>query len=1015
MMSGEIPELFAETRLVGRASELRQLTCLYRFAAQGKGSVCLVRGEAGAGKSALTEAFKQRNLTGNGFFLTARCRSRASAQPYGAFSDLLDAYLSFFSLQASSLQKHEQQRLSELMGPFSDAVIRLNRSMSRLFGHDKALPALEADREQRRFQQALSRLFLRLAPEGTPYVLLIEDIHWMDESGVLLLEQIADEIGSSSLLLLLTLREGEPFGQRLTAFLQKVQQGIHPSLNLMLRPFDPSTMELFVADQLGISVARAEPIAWRLQQASMGNPCYASSLLRTMVEEKALVWTQGSWREDSQRMRHLSTPANLVDLLVYRIRQLLPHEIALLGAAAVIGREFSLTELARLAAVPPELITGELEQAIRRNLIGLAKFDGPRINRDKELFAFTHERVREAALARISDQEQRRLHERMVGLLAVQHPEKSDRLLFRIANHAVEANAPEPLRRYALPAAERAREMYANVEALRLCEAVSSCLSPVQPCQADWLRLKALLADLYQLTGRYEAVVTLADEMLPLLQSVDEQANMLHRKGMALFRAGRFSASESALRKGLLLLGERMPATGAGVLLLALREWVAVLGRPRFRQGARKVNVRGILNLYQPLGWKYVLDDVLRFMYMALRTLHLGMRHLGPSAETGRCLSAYGSLLMAIPFFASARRIHEKAIAMRMGAGDLWGEAQGRQLMGYSLTWGGQNEESFSCFRQALEIYERIGDEWEQGVCWNGLTNGYLRQCLYQEAKEAAQRYLDISERTGDAYGLCTSLANLCLVSHQQGLLEQAEAYGTRALLLARENHLNLANCFSAIHLGCALIHACRFSEAVDLLEEARELAEHQPLLKEFSCHVHTHLAEAMLGEAMKNASVQALQQGPSQVPRASSQALFPKGVLLRLRRLTKKALRQTRAWPNRRGDAERVHAMVLAQEGRYAAAVRYLQQSIAHNLQTGRRYPLAQAHREMAATIRLLEARTADRRSVVAGASAEAPDSKWRHHLQEAARLFRRIDARMDAEWCDAELAKEVELPVAP
>lgn len=80
VMSGEIPELFAETRLVGRASELRQLTCLYRFAAQGKGSVCLVRGEAGAGKSALTEAFKQRNLTGNGFFLTARCRSRASAQ-----------------------------------------------------------------------------------------------------------------------------------------------------------------------------------------------------------------------------------------------------------------------------------------------------------------------------------------------------------------------------------------------------------------------------------------------------------------------------------------------------------------------------------------------------------------------------------------------------------------------------------------------------------------------------------------------------------------------------------------------------------------------------------------------------------------------------------------------------------------------------------------------------------------------------------------------------------------------
>ena len=712
----------------------------------------------------------------------------------------------------------------------------------------------------------------------------------------------------------------------------------------------------------------------------MGNPCFAASLLRTMVEEKALVWHQGIWREDAQRMRHLELPGNLVELLIHRLEQLSARGMELLVAGAVVGPNFTLHQLTVLCGLSLEQVLRELEKAVSRNLVRPVVEEGHPASIGKGLYAFTHERVREAVLAKTPDETRRKNHLRLVSLMTEMHPDPSNTVLFQLADHAVAAEDRMSLRKFALPAAERASAVYANLEALRLLEALRPHLTTLTEDLSVWLRVKRKMAELCQLTGRYEEGVRIVEEMLPWISLEEEKPELLRMKGMALFRSGLFSEAEDALRQGLVLMGERLPASRMGVLFRSLRMGIAVLLPTRVTRNQEE-RIRTVLALYLPLGWKYVLDDLLRFMDMALRTLQLGRRHLGPSAETGRCLSTYGSLLMAIPVFDAAHQVHDKAIAMRREAGDVWGEAQGLQLKGYGFTWSGRNEESLSLFRQALQIYEKIGDEWEQGVCWNGLTNGYLRLCAYAGARQAAMRYLEISEKTGDAYGICTALANLCLISHQQGRLKEAEGYGNRALALARDKQLHLANCFSAIHLACALMHAGRASEAVPLLEEAQQLVSIHPFIKEFSCHVYTHLAEARLLETTNNNPLPDAPEGSRRASRGDDGA-----VRKELLRLTHKAMQATRPWPNRRGDAERVRALVLEKYGRFAAAMRLFKKSLAHNAGAGRLYPLAQTHRDIAGAFARRE---------------PAMHQQRVYHMYEAMRLFRQIGAYVDADHC--------------
>ena len=144
--------------LVQRDDELAVLTNRAAEAAGGQGSLVIISGEAGAGKTAFMEAFAACEPT----VLWGACDPLTTPRPLGPFHDLAD---------------------------------RLGPEVQRLL-HTAEQP-----------HEIYAAVFERLASE--PTVLVIDDLHWADQGTVDLLRYVLRRIRATSSLVVGALRDDE--------------------------------------------------------------------------------------------------------------------------------------------------------------------------------------------------------------------------------------------------------------------------------------------------------------------------------------------------------------------------------------------------------------------------------------------------------------------------------------------------------------------------------------------------------------------------------------------------------------------------------------------------------------------------------------------------------------------------------------------------------------------------------------------------------------------------------------
>ncbi|HEY2242429.1 MAG TPA: AAA family ATPase [Streptosporangiaceae bacterium] len=149
--------------IVERDAEFSALAGVVSAAARGQGSVVLISGEAGIGKSSLVEAVRAR-LPAEGRMLVGYCDDLATPRTLGPFRDLVGSVG------------------SELSQAVSDGSDR-----------DRLLAALRAE----------------LDWAGHPTVLVIEDVHWADDATLDALRYLARRMAALPAVLILTYRDDE--------------------------------------------------------------------------------------------------------------------------------------------------------------------------------------------------------------------------------------------------------------------------------------------------------------------------------------------------------------------------------------------------------------------------------------------------------------------------------------------------------------------------------------------------------------------------------------------------------------------------------------------------------------------------------------------------------------------------------------------------------------------------------------------------------------------------------------
>jgi predicted ATPase len=414
--------LVARTPFVGREHERDALRAVVDRAHRGQGSIVLLAGGPGVGKSRLAMEIADRAF-GHGFrVLLGHCYERDERFPFLPFAEILESGLA----QAANLDDHRRW-----MG---DAAAELAQIAPRL---RRAFPDLPEPRElppqQRRrylfqsFSEALGR-----AARAAPRLLLLEDLHWADESTLALLVHLARGLAQLPVVIVGTFRpaadEQHPALERTLEELMRI--GIRPLRLGGLSRDDTSNM----LEALGARLPSSR-LANLIFDVTEGNPFFVQEVYHHLVEDGRVFDAAGDFRSDIT-IDEIDVPENVRLVIGRRLDRLSDAERKILAAAAVIGRSFSF-QLVRLLLeqVDVDELCDAVEKAQRMGLL-VASAEGPEMP-----FTFAHEILRQTLLHGMAPPRRQRLHAGVAHAIERLHPRAATERAGEIAHHLLKAGA----------------------------------------------------------------------------------------------------------------------------------------------------------------------------------------------------------------------------------------------------------------------------------------------------------------------------------------------------------------------------------------------------------------------------------------------------------------------------------------------------------------------------------------------------------------------------------------------
>jgi len=424
--------------LVGRQPELAALGTALREAARGRGSVVLVTGEPGLGKTRLVQECRKRVARGTRW-LEGSCASYASSTPYGLYQQLLANWAGVTPDQPAAV-----------VGPALERTLAAVRGgelfplLARMMGlpPGAALGRMGPGELQKQTFAAWRSLVARLAAAG-PAVLVLEDLHWADPTSLRLTLDLARLAAGRRLLVLATGRpESAPALDSLDA------------RRLTLGPLPGAAEEELARSLMGDGTSR-EVLDAVLSSAD-GNPLFLEERLSSLLEARALVRERGAWR--ISQTAGAQVPQALERMVRSRVDRLSPAARDAVRPASVLGTEFPLSLLSAVCAAD-ELGPALAELRAKDFLHEVA-------GRAEPIYRFRHALIQEATYNGLLRAERRLLHGRAAWALEAAAEGRTDEVAAVLGRHFAAAGEPDRALRYFEQAGDHATASFANDEAI---------------------------------------------------------------------------------------------------------------------------------------------------------------------------------------------------------------------------------------------------------------------------------------------------------------------------------------------------------------------------------------------------------------------------------------------------------------------------------------------------------------------------------------------------------------------
>jgi class 3 adenylate cyclase/tetratricopeptide (TPR) repeat protein len=790
----EVAEARGFSRFVGREREIEILESALERALGGNGQVVGIVADPGVGKSRLCLEFVARCRKRGLYVNEGHCPPHGKVVPY---LPILELWRSYFGIGEKDSDEEARRKIAGTLllldESFRDSLPALFEFLGVPDANDPA-PRIDPEAKQRQLLSFQRRLTHTLS-EREPFVILIDDLHWVDRASDAFVAEFAEATDGRRVLFLANFRpEYQARWMRKTYYQQ-----------ISLSPLSSAAVEELLDDLLGTDLSLGA-LRERIRGRSAGNPFFLEEVALSLIESGVLAGTRGRYRL-TRPIDTVGIPDTVHAVLAARIDRLSERDKAVLQAASVVGKSFPEPILRRVTSMP------DLDLLASLGTLRQAEFVYEEAVDPETVYAFKHPLTQEVAYKTQLVERRKQAHAAVARAIEELYPDKLDERAALVGHHWETADDLLQAARWHRRAAEWAGA-HAPLEAMR-----------------HWRKVRELASE-----------APASDEALTLgIAACGQIINFGWRAELSTADAEKLFQEACALAR------QRGDQRSLGVLHWAMGTFVGVAGECR-RQLELVTEAVRIANQSDDVGLRYAAHSGLMYAYYvaglvkkAYELNDVMLRAPPNDPRIGAEIMGYAPYLelraMQGHFSAYLFDLNTAELALRdagelakVHRGDVEFVAVTSFLRADVAALRGDGAAAVALAREALETGGRIGASYLRVHARVFVARAHLVRGEWGEARRYAEDGLAIAhERRSGLDHEALLLAILAEAELGAGEPERARRTASEAIETAERRGTSLQELFARLALAKVLLAAGDASEAEAIasqLERALTLVE---------------------------------------------------------------------------------------------------------------------------------------------------------------------------------------------
>ncbi len=515
-------------------------------ALKGQGSVAMLVGEAGIGKTRLIEEFLDLAQHQGAQILRGNCYGGEWQAPYCPFAEVLMGYA----------RRVGRDDFNAAISATAPSLLRMAPGLSAFVDSVAEPRVLDMNEERARMLDAMAQ-FLIVVAAHAPVVLVLDDLHWADRGTVGILNHVVRLVSSNPILLVGAYRDSEIDRKHPLAPVIASIRRLPASELIPLQGLTAASIKELL-ETIG-SEAAPEQLVHAVGSETDGNPFFIRELL-LYLQENGKILSEGKGWLTRFSVAELGIPEGIKELIAQRLARLSDQANRLLVVSSAFKSGCVFSVAAMVADLDEAAALSALDEAIDAQLL--------RPGNDPENLEFTHAIIQHTLYAGLNPARRLRMHRKIAEAMEGTWGERASEHAAEVAYQFWRAGTASGTDRgveYALAAADNAEAAYAYEEVVAFLRIALELLPANDGRRA---RISARLGTALIWTAERDdaaKAVLEAGDLVAMSESEQAAADYLESAAFAMYSAGLSLPAWEVAKAGLRMIGERRDVVWASL------------------------------------------------------------------------------------------------------------------------------------------------------------------------------------------------------------------------------------------------------------------------------------------------------------------------------------------------------------------------------------------------------------------------------------------------------------------